>query len=145
MKLSELTTDETLDVLCEITPYVEHIVKDEEIINIIRTDVDIKEMTRIDYVMAALDIIGGLVPVLLKTHRSDVYHILAALNHLDPAEIATQNLIVTLTQIDEVIHDKELLTFFKSFGRRGRKTQSEPSALPHASEQEDISQFSQLS
>lgn len=145
MKLSELTTDETLDVLCEITPYMERIIKDEEIINTIVFAADTKGKTQIGVLMAGLDRIGALVPTLLKTHRSDIYHILAVLNRLDPAEIAAQKLTVTLTQIDEAIHDKELLTFFKSFGRRGRKTQSKPSALPRVSEQEDISQSSQPS
>lgn len=139
MKLSDLTTDETLDVLCEITPCVEHIVKDEGIINTIGTAVDTKGMTKTGVLMAGLDRIGALVPVLLKDHRSDLYHILGAVNQVDPAEIAAQKLTVTLTQIDEVFHDEELLTFFKLFGRQAKKAPSAPSAPPPASGQEDTS------
>lgn len=143
MKLSELSTDETLDVLCEITPCVESIIKDEGIINTIGTAVDTKEMTRVGVLMAGLDRIGALIPSLLKDHRADIYHILGAVNLVDPAEIAAQKLTVTLTQIDEVLHDEELLTFFRSFGRRGQKVPSTPSAPPPGSVQEDTSPFSQ--
>lgn len=134
MKLSELTTDETLDVLCEITPCVERIVKDEKIINIAGKAIDTKGMTQTGVLMEALDRIGALVPAMLKDHRSDIYCILGAVNRVDPAEIAAQKLTVTLMQIDEILHDEDLLVFFKSFGRQERKTPSAPSATPHASE-----------
>lgn len=134
MKLSELTTDETLDVLCEITPCVERIVKDEKIISIAGKAIDTKGMTQTGVFMEALDRIGALVPAMLKDHRSDIYCILGAVNRVDPAEIAAQKLTVTLMQIDEILHDEDLLFFFKSFGRQERKTPSAPSATPHASE-----------
>lgn len=139
MKLSDLTTDETLDVLCEITPCVERIVKDEGIINTIGTAVDTKGMTKTGVLMAGLDRIGAMVPLLLRDHRADLYHILGAVNRIDPAEIAAQKLTVTLTQIDEAIHDEELLTFFRSFGRQAQKAPSAPSAPFPGSVQEDTS------
>lgn len=137
MRLSELTTDETLDVLCEITPCVERIIKDEGIINTVGTAVDTTGMTKIGVLLAGMDRIGTLIPALLKDHRADLYHILGAVNRIDPAEIAAQRLTVTLTQIDEVLHDEELRAFFKSFGRQGRRTPSAPSAPPPISGQED--------
>ena len=137
MKLSDLTPDETLDVLCEITPCVERIIKDEGIINTIGTSVDTTGMTKIGVLMAGLDRIGTLIPALLKDHRPDIYYILAAVNRLDPAEIAGQKLTVTLAQIDEVLHDEDLMAFFKSFGRRERKVPFVPSAPPPGSGQED--------
>lgn len=138
MKISDLTTDETLNVLCEITPCVDRILKDEGIIRTIGTAVDTTGMTKIGVVMAGLDRIGILIPALLKDHRSDIYYILAAVNQLDPAEIASQKLVVTLAQIDEVVHDEELMTFFKSFGRQGLRRQSVAFAQHPASEQEGI-------
>lgn len=139
MKLSDLTTDETLDVLCEITPCVERIVKDESIINTIGTAMDISGMTKTGVLMAGLDRIGAMVPLLLRGHRADLYHILGAVNRIDPAEISAQKLTVTLTQIEEVFHDEELLAFFRSFGRQGQKAPSAPSAPPPASVQEGTS------
>lgn len=137
MRLSELTTDETLDVLCEITPCVERIIKDEGIINTVGTSVDTTGMTKIGVLLAGMDRIGTLIPALLKNHRADLYHILGAVNRIDPEEIAAQRLTVTLTQVDEVLHDEELLAFFKSFGRQGRRIPSAPSAPPPISGQED--------
>lgn len=143
MKLSDLTTDETLDVLCEITPCVERIVKDEGIINTIGKAIDTKGMTQTGVMMAGLEKISAMVPALLKDHRSDIYHILGAVNRIDPAQIAAQKLTVTLTQIDEAIHDEELLAFFRSFGRQAQKAPSAPSAPLPGSVQEDTSPFSQ--
>ena len=51
MKLSDLTTDETLDVLCEITPCVERIVKDEGIISAIGKAQDTKGLTKTGILM----------------------------------------------------------------------------------------------
>lgn len=145
MRLSEMTTDETLDALCEITPCVGRIVKDENIISTIGTAMDTTGMTRTGVLMAGLDRIGALIPALLKDHRDDLYHILAVMNRVDPAEIAAQKLTVTLTQLEELRDDRELLTFFESFRRRGRKTPSEPSVQPPGSGQEDTLPSSQPS
>lgn len=145
MRLSEMTTDETLDALCEITPCVGRIVKDEGIISTIGTAMDTKHMTKTGVLMAGLDRIGALVPALLKDHREDLYHILAVINRVDPAEIAAQKLTVTMMQMDEILHDEELMPFFESFRRRGRKTPSEPSAQPPGSGQADTLPSSQPS
>lgn len=139
MKLSELTTDETLNVLCEITPYVERILNDKQIFSAIGTAVETKGMTRIGVLMAGVDRLTAVVPMLLKAHRADVYGILAAVNRTDTEKIAGQRLSVTLAQIDDVLHDEELLVFFKSFGRPGQKASSAPSAPPPALEQKDTS------
>lgn len=139
MKLSDLTTDETLDVLCEITPCVERIVKDEGIIGTIGKAVDTNGLTQAGVLMTGLEKIGAVVPALLKTHRADLYHILGAVNRMEPAEIAAQKLTVTLTQIDDVLHDEDLLTFFRPFGRRERKAPCAPSVPPPDSGQEVVS------
>lgn len=139
MKLSELTTDETLDVLCEITPCVEHIVKDEQIFSAIGNAVKTDGMTKIGVLMAGVDRISSVVPVLLKTHRADVYGILASVNRVDVEKIAGQKLTDTLTQIYDMIHDEDLLRFFKLFAPQGKKGQSTPSAPLPGSGQEGTS------
>ena len=137
MKLSDLTTDETLDVLCEITPCVERIVKDEDIISAIGKAQDTKGLTKTGILMVCMEKIGAIIPMLFKNHRTDLYYIIWAVNRVDPAQIAAQKLTVTLTQIDEIMHDEELLAFFRSFGRQGRKAQSAPSAPPQDSAREE--------
>ena len=40
MKISQLSTDRSVDVLCGIAPYVENIVTDDELIKELRTALD---------------------------------------------------------------------------------------------------------
>lgn len=128
MKLSDLTTDQSLNVLCEITPYVSNIVTDEKIINTIGKGVNTKGMTKIGVIRAGIERITDLVPSLLNTHRADVYGILAAVNMTKPDKIAAQKLTKTMEQIKEAVQDEELMAFFRSFGSQNKKEPSAPSA-----------------
>lgn len=114
-KLSDLTTDECLDVLCEITPHVASIVADEEIMAAIGKAAPKKDLTAAGTVMVAMARVTKCIPLLVKTHRDDVYAILASVGGMTVEEIAKQNTIITLTQIRAVCKDKELLDFFKSW------------------------------
>ena len=116
MKLSSIDTEKGLDILCEITPYVGAIATDEELFAELRQEITGgKQMTKAQMVALGMDKVGKLIPILLKKHRADVYGVLAALNEKTPEEIAKQNFLVTGTQIREVVKDKALLDFFKSF------------------------------
>lgn len=115
MKLSQLTTDNALDVLCEITPYVSNIVTDEELMDTIGKAVKREGgMTRAGVMLLGAEKLTKIVPVVMKTHRADVYGIVAALNGMEPEEIAQQNVIKTSMQIRDICKDKELLDFFRS-------------------------------
>lgn len=114
MKFSQLTTDRALDVLCEITPYIANIATDEELMAIIGKSVKREEMTRAGVLLLGAEKLTKMVPVLLKTHRDDVYGVVAAVNGKTVDEIREQNFIKTSAQIVEVIKDKDLLDFFKS-------------------------------
>ncbi len=116
MKLSQLTTDETLDVLCEITPYINNIVIDQELTTELRRKVDPENLkTRTGVMLEGAKKLNVLIPVVLKKRRDDVYGILSALNKKEPEEIAKQSFIATVNQIREVLEDKELINFFESF------------------------------
>lgn len=114
MKLSKLTTDEALDVLCEITPYVSNIVSDETLMETLNKTIKKDGMTRAGVLVAGAEKLSRLVPIVMKEHRNDVYGILAAVNGLDVEEIAKQNIIKTSMQIRDVCADKEMLDFFRS-------------------------------
>lgn len=114
MKLSKLTTDEALDVLCEITPYVSNIVADENLMETLNKTIKKDGMTRAGVLVAGAEKLSRLVPIVMKEHRNDVYGILAAVNGLDTEEIAKQNIIKTSMQIRDVCADKEMLDFFRS-------------------------------
>lgn len=114
MKLSQLNTEEALDLLCEITPYVANIVADKDIMDAIGKAVNKEGMTKAGVLMAGVDRITKLAPVLLKTHRPDVIGIIAAVNRRSAEDIAKQNVLKTMEQIVDIFKDKELLAFFKS-------------------------------
>lgn len=114
MRLSQLTTDKALDVLCEITPYVSNIVTDEKLMDSIGKSVKREGMTKAGIMLLGAEKLTNIVPVVMKTHRTDVYGIVAALNGTDPEEIAGQNILKTSMQIRDICKDKELLDFFRS-------------------------------
>lgn len=115
MKLSQLSTDRALDVLCEITPYIVNITSDEKVIQPFVGLKDFKDMTKIALFIATIERYSVMLPVVLKTHREDVYGILSVVNEKTPEEIGAQSLIETMSQFKEVFQDEEFLTFFKSF------------------------------
>lgn len=115
MKLSELSTDRAMDVLCELTTPVSSIVSDaalmEELRSVIKPE---KAATRAELMALGLEKLGKLVPIVFRTHRADVYEIIAIVNEQSAEEIARQSIIVTMCRIREIIKDRELLDFFKS-------------------------------
>lgn len=117
-KLSELGTDECLNVMCEITPYISNIVSDQELMENLGKGVDKKGMTSIGIVMLGIKRMFAAVPLLLKNHREDIYNVVSAVGgEMSVEEIAAQNIMVTLNQVRSLSHDKVLIDFFKSWVR----------------------------
>lgn len=114
-KLSELTTDECADVLCELTPYIVNIVSDKEIMNAVGKAVDKKTITQVGIMLLGAQKITAIIPLLLKTHRSDIYAILSIVGEKSVEEVAAQNIMATMWHIKELLNDKEMVSFFKSW------------------------------
>lgn len=115
MKLSEMTTDRAMDVLCEITPCIANITADEELLAELRKAIDPKAVkTKAELMVKGVEKITKLVPIVLKKRKTDVFGILAALNEKTAEEIGKQNIIATMAQVREVVKDKDLMDFFKS-------------------------------
>lgn len=134
MKLSDLSTDRALDVLCELTPYIANITNDEELVRTLGRKMDNSAETNLYGQFALLaGRIGEITPLLLKSHRTDVYGILSILNEKPAAEIAAQPVTETMRQVLEVFQDTELIRFFRSSVRREQTGSSAPSADSHAS------------
>lgn len=115
MKISEISTDNAMDVLCELTPYVTNIVTDEDLVGELKKAIDFKEANTMAEKMAlTAGKITKIIPILLKNRKSDVFGIVGVLNEKTIDEIAKQNIIVTMKQIRDIAKDKELLDFFKS-------------------------------
>lgn len=121
-KLSELGTDECLDVLCEITPHIVNLVSDDEIMGAIGKPVDKKNSTKVGVMLLGAQKITTVVPLLLKKHRADIYAILSIMGEKSVEEVAAQSTMATLWQIKTLSEDKELRSFFKLWGR-GEKSE----------------------
>lgn len=122
-KLSDLGTDECLNVLCEITPFVSNIVSDQDLMDGIGKGVDKKGMTSIGVIMLGIKRLSNAVPLLLKNHREDIYSIVSIVGgEKTTEEIAAQNIMVTLTQVRSLLRDKVLTDFFKSWAH-GEETE----------------------
>jgi hypothetical protein len=114
MKLSEFSTDEALDVLCEITPYINNIIIDDALMETLKAKVKGDGLTKAEIMALGAEKLNKLLPVILKDHRGDVYGIVAVLNGIDAADIGRQNIIKTAAQVRDAIKDKDLVDFFKS-------------------------------
>lgn len=118
MKLSQLSTNKSFDVLCELSIYCVNIATDEELMNTIFSEFVEKEgKTRLQAIIEACsDKLLSMIPLLLKKHKPDVLGIVATLNETTVEEVGEQNIMVTMKQIKEIIRDKEFVDFFKSCG-----------------------------
>lgn len=116
MKLSELETEKAYDMLCELTPHVESIVTDNELIEELRQEVDFSGCnTVIEKYTAIVGKFSKILPTLMKKKKDDIFSIVAIVNDVTIETVKKQNVLVTMTQIKELIQDKELIDFFKSF------------------------------
>ena len=117
MKLSKLTTEQAVDVLCELTPYIANITGDKVLLDELGKKFDGKGKCVADLYTYGSQKYAMLVPVLLKDHRADVFGILSVLNDTTAEVVAKQNVLTTILQIRSVFKDKDLLDFFRSFGQ----------------------------
>lgn len=117
MKLSELSTERAADVLCELTPYIANITGDKSLLDELANKFDSKGKSVAELYTFAAHKYATLAPILLKAHRSDVFGVLAVLNECSADEIAKQKVMETMKQVRNLLQDKDLLDFFKSFGQ----------------------------
>lgn len=115
MKISQLSTDRAMDVLCEIATPVTNIMTDEELIKELKSAVDFeKANTMAEKIALTTGKFTKILPLILKKRKADLFSILASLNEKTIEEIGSQNVIKTMSQIKDIAKDKELLDFFKS-------------------------------
>ena len=67
MKLSELSTDRALDALCEMTPYINSITKDKEILDVFSEKMDTKDMTILSVKIISASRYNEMLSILLKS------------------------------------------------------------------------------
>lgn len=114
MRISEMTNDEALDALLIITPCVDNILGDEELLENLRQITALKGETIGEIYAIGAKRITSLLPILLKSHRADVYGIIGAVNGMTVSEVAKCKLVDTIEMVKEIVNDEVLADFFKS-------------------------------
>ena len=115
MRISEMTTDQAMDTLCEITPHISDIITDEDLVSEIKKKMKKEEgTTKADVIRFAVEKITNIVPILLKKRKESVYAIVAAVNQTDIDTVKNQNIIKTMIEIREIAKDDDLMDFVKS-------------------------------
>jgi hypothetical protein len=113
--LSQMTTDETCDVLCIAAPHIQNMAEDKNLIAEVQRKLPKGEHTQIDVYRFGLTRVSNLVPIFLKDHREDVYAILSLFNGLTPEECGKQNFLATVAQVTELLKDEDFVNFFKQY------------------------------
>lgn len=116
-KISQLTTDEALDVFCELTPHINDIISDEELVEEIKRKLDKNgdgELSRIEMLRFGVDKINKIIPIVLKKKREALLGIIAVMTNSELEDIKKQNIIITLAQVIDLAKDKDLMDFVRS-------------------------------
>lgn len=117
MKLSQLTTEQAINTLCELTPYIANLTGDKALLDELGQKIGAKGKSTAEIYVYGAKKISTLMPLVLKDHKTDVFGILSILNETTPEAIGKQNVLKTLMQIREAVQDRELMDFFKSWGQ----------------------------
>lgn len=110
MKISQMTTDQTADVLVRIAEPVSNIMHDGGVMKMMEKLAKTDSKSAVKFFA---DNISTVVTVLLKDHRMDVYEIVAAMSGKTLEEVAQQNIAMTVKDIKES-WDGDLVSFFAS-------------------------------
>lgn len=119
MKLSNITnTDVFLDKVCELAPYIEQLIEDEEIsklwkdrIKATNGEIDVETMKEMA-LDKGIEKVFKFIPLLLKKNRGAIYGILSVVNDRSVEEIAKQTPLETINQVKELLTDKEFINLF---------------------------------
>ena len=118
MKLSQISSNETMDIICEISPYISNIVEDKKLMKILKNkvkyDEDKKEESQEKGFELGINNLMKLIPIVFKDHRKDVQMILAIMDNVTLKEIQEENIFKNMARIKEIFEDEEMLSFFTS-------------------------------
>lgn len=120
MKISQLSTDQAFDALCQITPYVSNIVADQQLAAAVGRIIQSEGTNKYGFYMGVAEWAAEFLPLLFRKHREDVYGILSVVNQKERGEIRGQSLMETMEQLKELFADQDLADFFKSLGPQGK-------------------------
>ena len=116
-KISELSTDEALDVLCELTPFITSIVSDDDLMDELKKKIkkgEGEELTLAETLRLGVEKVNNIIPIVLKKNRDALLSVVAVMTGCGLEEIKAQNFLKTGMQIRDLAKDKDLMDFVKS-------------------------------
>lgn len=116
-KISELSTDEALDVLCELTPFITSIVSDDDLMDELKKKIkkgEGEELTFAEMLRLGVEKVNNIIPIVLKKNRDALLSVVAVMTGCGLEEIKAQNFLKTGMQIRDLARDKDLMDFVKS-------------------------------
>lgn len=119
MKLSEMTSEQGVDVLIRLTPVITGLLSDSEFISEVTgilagKSEDGKELRAEDYLSRGIEKINSLAFLLFRKKRDALFEIIGAVSGKSAAQVASQSFIVTLSEARDILRDKDLMNFLKS-------------------------------
>lgn len=119
MKLSEISSNKMMDVLCDLVVPIATIAEDRQILEAFFERVTVDEgmsykERKVLGIMQVAQNFKIIIPGLLRNHRNDVYEILSIINEKEIEEIKNQSPIETVKQVKELLEDEEFTSFFSS-------------------------------
>ncbi len=112
--LAELPAEEGIDRLIGMTPYLGNILTDEALTNALTADPpkENQPMTRAMVMATGMKRMNALLPVLLKTHREDIYGLLSAYYAIPITELQGESYGALVSRIKNIINDESITAFF---------------------------------
>ena len=110
MKLSEMTTDQSIDALVSIATPVSNIVEDDALVQQFKEYQDSGDKPMMELLPQMLK---KLVPALFQKHRADMYKIVSVLSGKSVQDIKAQPMSATIADVREIF-DTDLMDFFTS-------------------------------
>lgn len=119
--LSQMTNDEVSNALCIAAPAVQAIADDEQLVAEMQRVLPKGEHSKMDIYRFGVSRLAVLIPIILKTHRNDLYTALSPFNGVSVEDYGKQSFLVTLSQVRELVKDKDFVDFFSSSFDMGQK------------------------
>lgn len=113
-KIAELPTDEGLDVLVEITPYVRTLASCESLIDEFKAIANMTEDERGKPDFSA-NVLARIIPVWFKECRADLLKIVQIVNGSGDEEMSRLGAMRAFEEVGLLFNDPDFLSFFRSF------------------------------
>ena len=122
MKLSELKGERAVEVIADLIAPITNIARDADNLKLFHNKLQDGETVR----DAGIRLFQERIPVLVKTHKTDILDIISAVNGCDGAEMSILDIVNSLVDLS---NDKEFMSFFLSVVKTAGQPQPTESSV----------------